>query len=141
MQVLSAWDTANDMLASELPWLQRLCASYTGASAAAEDLAQETLLIAWRRREQLRELQALRPWLASIARNVCRHWRRRQIRAARHQVWAAPHTAGQELPDIANTPDPFDLEVALEHNELATFLMRSSPIERKECKHHANPHL
>ena len=78
MHALSTWDSINEQLANDLPWLQRLCASYTGQSAAAEDLAQETLLIAWRRREQLRDAQALRPWLATIARNVCRHWRRSQ---------------------------------------------------------------
>ena len=125
MHALSTWDSINEQLANDLPWLQRLCASYTGQSAAAEDLAQETLLIAWRRREQLRDAQALRPWLATIARNVCRHWRRSQQRAAVHQCRPAPSSEHDQHTQIASAPDPFHLELALERDELATLLDRA----------------
>lgn len=36
---------------------------------AAEDIAQETLLVAWRNLDELRDPRALGAWLASIARN------------------------------------------------------------------------
>ena len=56
--------------------LVRLCATMTGDSGAAEDLAQETLLEAWRHLEGLRDPQKRTQWLTGIARNVCRCWRR-----------------------------------------------------------------
>jgi len=42
----------------------------TGDSHRAEDLAQETYLIAWRRVSQLKDPTGLRPWLLSIANSV-----------------------------------------------------------------------
>jgi RNA polymerase sigma-70 factor, ECF subfamily len=42
----------------------------------AEDAVQEAALKAWRKREQLREGQALRPWFLSIVANECRNVRR-----------------------------------------------------------------
>ena len=40
-------------LADERPRLVRLCARFSGSQEAAEDLAQETLIAAWRNKEQL----------------------------------------------------------------------------------------
>lgn len=50
-------------LAIEAPWLVRLAARLVRDEAEAEDLVQETVLQAWRRRAQLREPAALRGWL------------------------------------------------------------------------------
>lgn len=60
--------------------LVRLCAAVSGDSAAAEDLAQETLLEAWRNRHKLRDADGIERWLAAIARNVCLRWRRQRGR-------------------------------------------------------------
>ena len=51
--------------------LVRLCAAISGDPAAAEDLAQETLLEAWRNAHKLRDPSGAERWLAAIARNVC----------------------------------------------------------------------
>ena len=51
--------------------LVRLCASVVG-QAAAEDVAQETLLEAWRQRAKLVDATGADAWLGAIARNVCR---------------------------------------------------------------------
>src|ERR1700750_1701401 len=56
--------------------LVRLCAALTGDREAAEDLAQETLLEAWRNRHKLEDAQGLERWVAAIARNVCLRWGR-----------------------------------------------------------------
>ena len=72
---------------SERAWLDlerrrlvRLCAVITGDHAVAEDLAQETLLEAWRHRDRLREPSGADRWLSAIARNVCHRWARRRGR-------------------------------------------------------------
>ena len=58
--------------------LVRLCAVISGDPAAAEDLAQETLLEAWRNAHKLHDPSGAERWLAAIARNVClRNARRR----------------------------------------------------------------
>jgi RNA polymerase sigma factor (sigma-70 family) len=56
--------------------LVRLCAVLSGDRDAAEDLAQETLLEAWRHRHKLTEGRGADRWLTAIARNVCLRWGR-----------------------------------------------------------------
>lgn len=56
--------------------LVRLCAALSGDRDAAEDLAQETLLEAWRHRHKLTDTGGTDRWLAAIARNVCLRWGR-----------------------------------------------------------------
>ena len=56
-------DDLGEMLLSELPWLVRLATRLTRDVDAAEDCAQETLVAAWRRYDQLRDPAALRGWL------------------------------------------------------------------------------
>lgn len=97
--------------------LVRLCAYFSGDPQAAEDLAQETLIEAWRNAHKLYDTQGYGAWLAAIARNVCRRW-------ARHM--------GQESAIITSTnsdadwpPDSIDLEVELERGELAVLLDRA----------------
>jgi RNA polymerase sigma-70 factor (ECF subfamily) len=50
-------------LARELPWLVRLAASLVHDPDQAEDCAQETIIGAWRRRDQLRDRTSLGGWL------------------------------------------------------------------------------
>src|SRR5215211_2105052 len=49
--------------------LVRLCATISGDSNAAEDLAQETLLEAWRNAHKLHDPSGADRWLAAIARS------------------------------------------------------------------------
>jgi RNA polymerase sigma factor (sigma-70 family) len=102
-------------LDSERRRLVRLCASITGDHAVAEDLAQETLLEAWRHRERLREPSGADRWLSAIARNVCHRWARRR---GRDSVVVGDLDA--EMPDRADDDpggDSLDeqLERALAH--------------------------
>jgi RNA polymerase sigma factor (sigma-70 family) len=67
-------------LRSERPRLVRLCAAITRDHEVAEDLAQETLLEAWRNRGKLRDPAGVERWLTAISRNVCLRWARRRGR-------------------------------------------------------------
>lgn len=62
--------------AEERAALVRLCARLTGDSGAAEDLAQETFLVAWQKKYSLRDPDARDAYRAGIARNLYRRWLR-----------------------------------------------------------------
>lgn len=110
-----------ELSASDHARLVRLCAYLSGDRHVAEDLAQETLLVAWRLRERLVDPAQAQPWLWAIARNVCRRWRRSQQREGAHL--AQPSAADPSATEWdAQVVDPFDLEVELERTELATLL-------------------
>lgn len=91
--------------------LVRLCAVISGHWQAADDLAQETLLEAWRVRGKLLEPDGFEPWLSAIARNVCRRWARQRGREL-------PATSlGAEA--FAEPGDALDLDAELEQAEMA----------------------
>jgi RNA polymerase sigma factor (sigma-70 family) len=101
--------------------LVRLCAAITGDRGAAEDLAQETLLEAWRNAHKLHDLEGLERWLAAVARNVCLRWSRSRGREV--TLVELPETVGRT-----------DLEAGLERSELVELLDRAlaqlSPAQR-----------
>jgi RNA polymerase sigma factor (sigma-70 family) len=86
--------------------LVRLCASISGDRDAAEDLAQETLLEAWRNQHKLVDPAGADRWVSAVARNVCLRWtsRRRDLPVA-------------ELPE-----QPVEAEVELGRDDLAEIL-------------------
>lgn len=99
--------------AAERQRLVKLCAHLTGRPDTAEDLAQETLLEAWRHEQQLRDPDRRPEWLSGISRNVCRRWLRTQGRQ-HGQAWSD---------QIENTiQGGVDLELELERGELADLL-------------------
>ena len=115
----------DDVLVAERARLVRLCAQLSGWPDAAEDLAQETLIEAWRIRDRLYDPSGYSQWLSAIARNVCRRWVRSHGRDLVHR---APQPAGFDpLRSILEQQpsDDFDLEVELERGELAVLLDRA----------------
>lgn len=106
---------------SERAWLVRYCASLSGRPEQAEDLAQETLVEAWRNRQKLVDPTGRLAWLAAIARYVIQRWFRQQGREQRHLV---------SLDDEETTLDSWqheqgDFEHDLERAELAILLDRA----------------
>lgn len=117
------------MLADERARLVRFCARLTGKPGVAEDLAQETLLEAWRNQQKLSARDLVHPvnrvkWLAAIARNVCLRWGRSHGRDLAHTLSATDE--GESNPDLDELPASTDgLDVELERDELARLLDRA----------------
>lgn len=78
----------------ERAWLVQLCARLTGSRDAAEDLAQETLMVAWRKEQTLHDPDRRQAWLAGIARKRCLHWLRARGRSSVPPL--EPRPAGDE---------------------------------------------
>jgi RNA polymerase sigma-70 factor (ECF subfamily) len=80
----------------ELP-VKRVIARIVFNAGEAEDLAQETMVRVWQKREQFREGAAVRPWIFAIAVNVARNrlrwWRRRPTIAL--EEWSETESAGR----------------------------------------------
>ncbi|MCF6377984.1 RNA polymerase sigma factor [Nocardioides KLBMP 9356] len=89
----------------------RLCVAVVGP-AAAEDVAQEALLEAWRQRHKLVDASGADAWLRAIARNVCR----RHLRSA----GADRTTATENVPDRRHDDDD-----PLEREEVVDLLDRA----------------
>ena len=89
-------------LAAERSRLVAFCAHLSGSWDAAEDLAQETLLEAWRARGRLHDAEGLAPWLTAIARNVCLRWRRSKGRESAYLA------QGEALSDVLEAWDAED---------------------------------
>ncbi|HUY78104.1 MAG TPA: RNA polymerase sigma factor [Ktedonobacterales bacterium] len=134
-------------LGDERARLTRLCARLTGDADAAEDLAQEALLEAWRSFHKLRDADGLAPWLSAIARNVCLRWARSRGRELAHRATPlAPDADACDAPDdtgdldamrattLAGAADEGDFTVELERQELATLLDRALALLPSETR-------
>jgi RNA polymerase sigma-70 factor (ECF subfamily) len=115
--------TAVPLATSDLLWspaqrarLVRLCAAVVGEAAAAEDLAQETLLEAWRHQHRLNDPTGADAWLNAIARNVCRRW-------LRARGSSAVPTADDGVFEGAS--EARDLDSVLEREEMVELLDRA----------------
>jgi RNA polymerase sigma-70 factor (ECF subfamily) len=97
--------------------LVAVCTTINGDPQAAEDLAQETLIEAWRNLHKLSDIDGADRWLNAIARNVCRRGARR---TARDAARSAPLDDGVDL-----AGPPHEVEMELERAELADLLNRA----------------
>lgn len=77
--------TLERALESYRPRVVRLCARLSGSSEGAEELAQETLIEAWRNRHKLERGEVSFAWLSRIAQFVVRRWFRQRDRAWRRE--------------------------------------------------------
>jgi len=84
-----------------------------GSRPAAEDLAQETYLLAWTHRDALRDPASARSWLFAIAANAARRHLRRRGRFGWLPIEALQGTAERELEVEGRDPPALALERAL----------------------------
>ncbi len=120
-------------LESERSRLVALCYSLVGNPAAAEDLAHDTLLLAWRHREKLDSAVVMSRWLSATAKHVCLHWLRRQRLEASHLAPDRNDPVTRADP-AERIPDDFDLEVELERDDLARLLDRAMALLPPETR-------
>jgi RNA polymerase sigma factor (sigma-70 family) len=108
--------------------IEQLCLRITGNKTAAQDLAQETMLEAWRNRHKLTNLNGADKWLSAIARNVCLRWMRSVGQEANRFVEV-------ELDAVQDIPSPQDeYTYALEQHELAKLLDKALDLVPPETK-------
>jgi RNA polymerase sigma-70 factor (ECF subfamily) len=106
--------------------LVRYCAAMSGKSEVAEDLAQETLLEAWRHEQALRYPSRRSQWLAGIARKVYLRWQRKQGREETHRYQGGITKQEQNETRAEQLfVDPYDIELDLERKELLELLERA----------------
>ena len=121
----SAFSGQHDAWAAERGRLVRLCARMSGDAAAADDLAQEALLEAWRSQQALRDPDRFSAWLSGIARNVCLRWMRRQ-QSPVVRTRSLDSTPDEDVTALEEwLADPDEIELALERKELAALLDRA----------------
>lgn len=127
---------ATDFLSpEERSRLVGLCRKLTGNADVAEDLAQETLLLAWRGFEGLREPEKRSQWIAGIAHNVSLRWLRQQGRDQAHNLlvpFSQNEPGTTTLEELV--ADEFDLEIELERRELVTLLDRAMALLPEETR-------
>ncbi|MDX6481189.1 MAG: hypothetical protein QOG85_1699 [Gaiellaceae bacterium] len=117
--------------AAEFPPLHRYLARRVGASAA-DDLAAETFVVAFRNWGKLDPERAVRPWLYGIAANVMRHHWRKERRMLRAYARTGVDPVFAEDDDAAERAD-----ASGRRRELADMLATLSRDEREILLLHA----
>lgn len=112
------------------PLIARYFARHGKRPADVEDLVQETFLHLHRARAEFRAGESLRPWLFTIARNVCHdHGRRAQRRP---ETYCEVDT----LPAPQESAEHHALDLAQRRKALSTALAKLSAAERRLLDEH-----
>jgi RNA polymerase sigma factor (sigma-70 family) len=122
------------VLPSEWPRLVRLCAHFTGDRDAAEDLAQETLIEAWRHQDRLHDWQGYSSWLSAIARNLSLRWIRQRGREQARLVTSIDNASDRSARVEDLPADQDDFTIDLERAELADLLDRALALLTAESR-------
>ena len=102
--------------------------SATGELAAAEEVAQEAFITAWKRLPELREPSRFRSWVCGIARNFARYMRRHDQRHAPSGTDRLDRL--ESLP--AQTPSPLDTVIERQHRGVMRDALRRIPDSYRE---------
>lgn len=87
------------------PELHRYCSRMTGTVMDGEDLAQETLFLAYQKLDQYDETRPLKPWLFQIAHNRCIDFLRKRGVREETEFDAASSVSEVEHPKISSGID------------------------------------
>ncbi len=87
--------------------IYRLCYSYTGDSAAANDVMQETFLKVWQNLDKFRNQSMISTWIYRIAVNTCLTYLKSEKRQAKDEL--TPFIAENEKEEISEKKEEVDL--------------------------------
>jgi RNA polymerase sigma-70 factor (ECF subfamily) len=118
----------SDILEEWVPRVYRFALRLSNDPHTAEDLAQETVLRAWRHRERLRDEQAARVWLFRITVNLWRDELRR-TRSPVARAGSLEDHAGAEVADVSVLPA---LRLISEKEELARALQAMNALPPRQ---------
>jgi RNA polymerase sigma factor (sigma-70 family) len=116
-------------MAAARPRLLHLARSNGFADEAADEIAQETLLEAWRHLDALTRPDGFQAWLSAICRNVCRRHRRAYHLLAQREIPLGNFMMSEDDESVGEVfshefPDPLAIDPAeeLERHDRATML-------------------
>jgi RNA polymerase sigma-70 factor (ECF subfamily) len=105
----------------------------TGNIHRAEDLVQDTFLIAWKKIAQVSDASGFRAWLMTILHSAVVDAARRQSRRKRKPPDSHPRASNDAMLRIADpAPDPAASAQAREERERALSVLRSMPSEYQQ---------
>jgi len=105
----------------------------TGDVHRAEDLVQETFLIAWRSIRQVKEPGGFRAWLLSVLHSAMIDSLRRESRRKRKPRNSNPAALDEAMLRVADTaPNPVESAQQREQRERALSILRSLPDEYRQ---------
>ena len=87
--------------------IYRLCYTYTGDSAAANDLLQETFLKVWQNLDKFRNQAMISTWIYRIAVNTCLTYLKSEKRQAKDEL--TPFISENEEEETSNQKEEVDL--------------------------------
>ncbi len=87
--------------------IYRLCYTYTGDSAAANDLLQETFLKVWQNLDKFRNQAMISTWIYRIAVNTCLTYLKSEKRQAKDEL--TPFIAENKKEEISEKKEEIDL--------------------------------
>jgi RNA polymerase sigma factor (sigma-70 family) len=100
-------EPTSEQLMVEMGWVRRLAQALLHDDSAADDVAQETWLVAAAKRPD--EHRALRPWLASVVRNLVRTRRRGEARRDERET-AYEYAGGRTVATPAELIERIELQ-------------------------------
>jgi RNA polymerase sigma-70 factor, ECF subfamily len=105
----------------------------TGDTHRAEDLVQETFLIAWRSIGQVKDPSGFRAWLMSVLHSAAIDAARRENRKKRKPQESNPRDVDDAMLRIAgNAPDPHESAQKNEERQRVLSILRSLPAEYQQ---------
>src|SRR6478672_11060739 len=109
-------EPTSEQLMVEMGWVRRLAQALLHDDSAADDVTQEAWLVAASKRPD--EQRALRPWLATVVRNLVRTRRRGEARRDEREA-AHEHVGGKTVATPAELVERVELHRVVADEVLA----------------------
>ena len=103
-------------LQEHIPYVYSLCYKITTDGEISQDIAQETLLKAWEKQSQLKDIEKLKPWLRKIALNIFLNNKRNEaVKVLSAEELSETEKDGYRFEFISPAPSPEEEIIADEN--------------------------